>query len=205
VACLPMMALVVAVSLAVTGGLLGTGARVPVQNIPCFLLGAGFMLLETKAITELGLTFGNTWQVIGVAISGILLLAYIANRLVARFRFSRISVPCALLILALAAGYELTPRGSAAALHLGRWGTLILVSCPVLFSDIIFSALLDLGRKVSGIMSANLLGGMCGDLLEYNSMYFGLSSLYVVAVVIYGLACSTAWATMNQGGSAARG
>jgi hypothetical protein len=29
-----------------------------------FLLGAGFMV-ETKAITELGLSFGNTWQVVG--------------------------------------------------------------------------------------------------------------------------------------------
>ena len=37
-----------------------------------FFLGAGFMLVETKAITEMGLTFGNTWQVIGVAILSIL-------------------------------------------------------------------------------------------------------------------------------------
>ena len=33
-----------------------------------FFLGAGFMLVETKAITELGLLFGNTWQVVGVTI-----------------------------------------------------------------------------------------------------------------------------------------
>ena len=31
---------------------------------PFFLLGAGFMLVETKNITELGLGFGNSWQVI---------------------------------------------------------------------------------------------------------------------------------------------
>ena len=30
--------------------------------MPFFFLGAGFMLVETKAITELGLLFGNTWH-----------------------------------------------------------------------------------------------------------------------------------------------
>jgi hypothetical protein len=37
------------------------------------------MLVETKAITELGLTFGNTWQVIAVAIASILLMAFLGN------------------------------------------------------------------------------------------------------------------------------
>jgi hypothetical protein len=30
------------------------------SNLPFFFLGAGFMLIETKEITEMGLTFGNT-------------------------------------------------------------------------------------------------------------------------------------------------
>src|SRR5499427_6264454 len=40
-------------------------------HLPFFFLGAGFMLIETKGITEMGLTFGNTWQVIGIVIAGI--------------------------------------------------------------------------------------------------------------------------------------
>src|SRR6185503_2151565 len=44
-----------------------------------FFLGGGFMLVETKAITELGLVFGNTWQVVGVTIQGVLVMAYLAN------------------------------------------------------------------------------------------------------------------------------
>src|SRR5206468_4261352 len=31
-----------------------------------FFLGAGFMLVETRGITELGLSFGNTFQVISI-------------------------------------------------------------------------------------------------------------------------------------------
>ncbi|HEX4637174.1 MAG TPA: hypothetical protein VH189_13385, partial [Rhizomicrobium sp.] len=39
-----------------------------------FFLGAGFMLVETKAITELGLLFGNTWQVVGITIVSVLVM-----------------------------------------------------------------------------------------------------------------------------------
>src|SRR4029077_10424172 len=49
-----------------------------------FFLGAGFMLLETKGVTELGLAFGNTWSVIAVVISGILLMVFLANQFIAR-------------------------------------------------------------------------------------------------------------------------
>jgi hypothetical protein len=54
-----------------------TSARPRVSNASFFLFGAGFMLVETKGITELGLVFGNTWQVIGILISGILVMAFL--------------------------------------------------------------------------------------------------------------------------------
>jgi hypothetical protein len=37
-------------------------------------------------------------------------------------------------------------------------------------------------------MASNLLGAICGGLLEYNSMYFGFRSLYVIAMGCYVLA-----------------
>ena len=46
-----------------------------------FFLGGGFMLVETKAITELGLLFGNTWQVVGITIISVLVMAWLANSL----------------------------------------------------------------------------------------------------------------------------
>jgi hypothetical protein len=66
-----------------------------------FLLGAGFMLVETKGITELGLTFGNTWQVIGIVIAGILVMAFIANLTVQRLRIRSVTVPYLLLLASL--------------------------------------------------------------------------------------------------------
>ncbi|MFX4481889.1 hypothetical protein ABTA99_19665, partial [Acinetobacter baumannii] len=43
--------------------------------LPFFFLGAGFMLVETKAITELGLHLGGTWFVIAATIVMVLLMA----------------------------------------------------------------------------------------------------------------------------------
>ena len=43
-------------------------------------------------------------------------------------------------------------------------------------------------RDISGIMAFNLLGAICGGLLEYNSMYFGFQSLYLIALGCYALA-----------------
>src|SRR5947199_1080380 len=52
--------------------------------LPFFFLGAGFMLVETKAITELGLHLGGTWFVIAATIVMVLLMAFFANLMVQR-------------------------------------------------------------------------------------------------------------------------
>ncbi|MGB7762329.1 MAG: hypothetical protein WBL61_21020, partial [Bryobacteraceae bacterium] len=48
--------------------------------------------------------------------------------------------------------------------------------------------LLSTTKQISGIMAMNLLGAICGGLLEYNSMYFGFRALYLMAMVCYLLA-----------------
>jgi len=56
------------------------------------------------------------------------------------------------------------------------------------FSGIVFSTLLRSRGAVSGLLAMNLLGAMCGGLLEYNSMYFGFQFLYLLAAGLYLLA-----------------
>jgi hypothetical protein len=58
----------------------------------------------------------------------------------------------------------------------------------LLFSGIVFSTLLKGAENISAVMSYNLMGAMLGGVLEYNSMRFGFSSLYLIAVLLYGLA-----------------
>ena len=67
----------------------------------------------------------------------------------------------------------------------------ILLTLPILFSGIAFSKEILKINSTSQALSANILGAMFGGFLEYNSMYFGFGSLYILAGVIYLLAMLT--------------
>jgi hypothetical protein len=58
----------------------------------------------------------------------------------------------------------------------------------------VFSTLVARTGNVSAAMASNLLGAMCGGLLEYNSMYFGFRFLYWIAIGLY----AVAWVTMGK-------
>jgi hypothetical protein len=180
---LPMVGLVLALSLLLTSSFLP--GRIGSSNLSFFLLGAGFMLVETKSITELGLTFGNSWQVIGLVIAGIMIMAYLANLVVQRFAISRPVLPYALLLVSLLLGWWISRTGGLSPTAAGRLGTIVVLTSPLFFSGIVFSTLLKNRGEISGIMSANLFGAMCGGLLEYNSMYFGFRFLYLLAAGLY--------------------
>jgi spermidine synthase len=159
--------------------------KAQLENLPFFLMGAGFMLVETKAITELGLTFGNSWQVIGVVIASIMLMAYLANWVVQRIDITQPEIPLLLLLVTLALGWWLSGIGGLAPTFVGKGLNAVVLTCPLFFSGIIFSTLLKFPGEVTGAMSANIFGAMCGGLLEYNSMYFGFRFLDIIAGVLY--------------------
>ncbi len=158
------------------------------SDLPFFFLGAGFMLIETKAITEMGLTFGNTWQVIAIAIASILIMAFLANAVVSRFHVGSTHLAYLFLVLSLVFGWWVASHGGFPSTALGRIGTAFVLSFPLFFSGLAFSALLTSGSRISGAMSMNLLGAMCGGILEYNAMYFGFRFLYVLAIFLYAFA-----------------
>jgi len=158
------------------------------SHLPFFFLGAGFMLVETKAITEMGLTFGNTWQVIAIAIASILVMAFLANGIVQRLRISRTLFIYFLLFVSLALGWWVATSGGLSSTTAGRIGTAVILTCPLFFSGIVFSMLLSAESRISSVMSMNLMGAMCGGILEYNSMYFGFHFLYLLALGLYAAA-----------------
>jgi hypothetical protein len=180
---LGMAALVLVLSVLLTGNFLDERPRF--SNAAFFLLGAGFMLVETKAITELGLTFGNTWQVIGISIAGILVMAFLATLVVAARPRTAVTPPFLLLLLSLAAGYWVAGQGGFPPTTAGRLAAVGLLSLPVFFSGIVFARLLAGERNVASAMAMNLLGAMLGGLLEYNAMYFGFRFLYGLAALLY--------------------
>jgi SAM-dependent methyltransferase len=176
--------------------------RPETSHLPFFFLGAGFMLVETKAITEMGLTFGNTWQVIAVAIASILVMAFLGNALVSRLRFRTPYPAYLLLLLSLAAGWWIAKGGGLPSTTAGRLGTAIVLTCPLLFSGVVFSTLLSTQSRISSVMCMNLLGAMCGGILEYNSMYFGFRFLYVLALGLYAAALISGLTFRRQASSA---
>jgi hypothetical protein len=177
---------IVVLSLFFAGNFIGESPRF--SHLSFVFLGVGFMLVETKGITEMGLTFGNTWQVIGVVIAGILTMAFLGNCAVSWLNIRRPLFPYLFLWAALAIGWYVARSGGFASTPIGRLETATVLTCPLLFSGILFSTLLSSRGQVSAMIAMNLLGAICGGLLEYNSMYFGLRWLYAAAMISYLLA-----------------
>ncbi len=175
--------LVIALSVALTWNFVGE--RPAFSHGVFFFLGAGFMLVETKAITELGLTFGNTWHVIGIAIAGILAMAFLATVAVGAWRLRGVVLPFVLLLASLGLGWWVSRAGSFAPTSAGRLAAVGVLSLPIFFSGILFARFLDAGASIAGAMAVNLLGAMVGGLLEYNAMYFGFRFLYGLAAALY--------------------
>ncbi|OGG02317.1 MAG: hypothetical protein A3F83_07975 [Candidatus Glassbacteria bacterium RIFCSPLOWO2_12_FULL_58_11] len=158
-------------------------------SIPCFFLGAGFMLIETKGITELALLYGSTWVVLSAVIAAILIMAFLANLLLLKINIPRPSVTYGLLLLSIIAGLQ---SSSLISSSFSGWSNkmamTIMLTLPVFFGGIAFSSELKKSIPVTVALSSNLLGAMLGGFLEYNSMKYGFRSLYILALVLYGLA-----------------
>lgn len=154
-----------------------------------FFLGASFMLIETKAFTELALVWGSTFAVTTFVLLFVLILGVVSNEIVlGRLNVSpRLSF--SLLFVSLIAGYGLT-FVSLAEVPLWLEGAIrgLIITLPLLFAGICFSNRLERGKNVRGTMAANLLGAILGGILEYTSMVSGFRFLYVIAFLIYGLA-----------------
>jgi hypothetical protein len=160
-----------------------------------FLLGAAFMLLETKSISQLALLFGSTWLVTALIITAILLLALMANLFVAWWRPSHVGPAYALLALVLLADYVL-PLGALGGqdpVVRAVLGSLFL-GLPLLFAGVVFATLFARTESPSRAFGSNLLGALTGGLLEYLSMATGFKALGLVALAFY----ATSWLVLRR-------
>lgn len=154
-----------------------------------FLLGASFLLLETKSVTEMSLLFGSTWQVNVLVFASILALIFIANLFILRkgpFDKSRIFLT---LFITIGVSYAV-PTQSLLGLPLaGQWilGALI-TAVPLFFAGMLFSQIFATRSEPTTSLGYNLMGAICGGLLEYSSMALGTKNLYLLALVLYILA-----------------
>lgn len=150
-----------------------------------FLLGGGFLLMETQMVSRLALYFGTTWMVNCVALSGILVVLILANFYVRFIQPRRLMIYDLALCVALLATY-ITPwdriPGSGALI-----GMLICVAyCISLFlAGVIFTESLRRTQGNSKILGMNMLGAVAGGLLQNVSFLAGMKSLLLLAAGIY--------------------
>ena len=149
------------------------------------LLGMGFLLLETKNITDCTLFFGTTWFVTLVVVTGVLLMVIAANLAAERMRgFSLWMYAPLLATLALLLA---VPRESV--LEFGYSGrmlwTLLMVPLPIFFAGIIFSTTFREAKAPSAVFGANLIGAMIGGFCEYLGMALGNHRLSILVIVAY--------------------
>lgn len=156
---------------------------------PFFFLGAGFMLIETKAVTQLGLVLGNNWQVLAVVVTAILLLAFLANVWV-MWRGPMVREKLfGLLLVSLLIGTAMQSAVSSGwRVPMAGLTLTVALTLPLLFSGLIFSSELARGGELAQALSSNLFGAMLGGFLEYNAMYWGYSSLTWIGLAIYAVA-----------------
>jgi spermidine synthase len=191
---LVMIGLMLAVSAWFIRGHLGSTFQPSASWGLFFFLGAGFMLLETKGVTELGLIFGNTWSVAAVVIASILVMGYLANRWVMRVGPMPVGLAFGLLFASLVLGWVVTALSvSGVTIPLARLVLPGVLTLPLFFAGLIFSGGLTRAQDIGSVLSANILGAMLGGFLEYNSMYWGYTSLYPLGLALYGLAALCAW------------
>lgn len=151
-----------------------------------FCMGAGFLLIETKSVTEMSLLFGSTWTVNLLVFSSILVMILIANLIVLRRPPRSLRPLFAALFAAIALAFTVPVRGMLHMTVVGQWlvGGL-LVALPIFFAAMIFATLFRTRADSTRALGCNLLGAIAGGVLEYSSMVLGVKALYLLVAAAY--------------------
>jgi hypothetical protein len=156
-------------------------------DAPMFMLGAGFMLLETKVIAKIALLAGSTWIVNTFVIGAVLLMILLANIAVMRGWLRRVRWT----VIALAASILLDFTLKLNSLTLAPWPAvnlaliLTLLALPIFFAAVLFANIYRGVELAAPALGYNLFGAMVGGVLEYLSMAWGINSLNLLALVAY--------------------
>ncbi len=151
-----------------------------------FLMGAAFLLLETKYVTGFALLFGTTWTVNAIVFAGVLAAVLAAVEVTRRFPTPRLAVLFAVLFAMLLLAW-LIPASSLLQLPVGPrlLAAVALAFGPVFVANVAFSKRLAVADDSSTGMGANLLGAMVGGVLEYSALVVGYNALLLLAGLLY--------------------
>jgi spermidine synthase len=157
-------------------------------NVQLFFLGAGFMLIETKAVVTMALLFGSTWVVNSVVFLAVLVMILLANLWTLRFKPARLWPYYTGLLITLTLN-AIVPLDFFLGMNrsIQVLGSCVLVFSPVLFAAVIFAAAFNRTKEPDRAFGINIAGAMVGGLAEYSSMLLGFQYVVLVAILFYAL------------------
>jgi SAM-dependent methyltransferase len=154
--------------------------------VRCFFLGAGFMLVETKAVVQMALLFGGTWMVNTAVFAAILIMSLIGNLYAGKVNPKRLEPYYLGLFIALGIGLAISPKaflGYNPTVQIV--GACLLVFAPIAFAGVIFATSFKRTSQPDRVFGANVAGALFGGLSENFSVLLGFQLLLGVAVVYY--------------------
>src|SRR5262249_31450168 len=151
-----------------------------------FCLGAGFMLLEVRAISAISLLCGSTWTVNSFVIGGVMVVILLANLLAVRLATSTVTALLLTTIVTIVLSNivpvsNLNSFGTPLGIIIGTAVYLL----PLLFAATTFAILFKESNSTSRSLAFNIVGGTLGVIIEYSSMIYGIKALAWFAVAIY--------------------
>ena len=151
-----------------------------------FLLGAAFLLLETRSVTGFALYFGTTWFVNALVFAGVLLAVLAAVEFTHRVRTPRLEVMYAVLIGGLALSWLVPSSVLLSMSVVPRAIVAIVISfLPIFAANVIFAKRFSATADAPMAFGTNLLGAIVGGCLEYLSLIFGYRALLILAAMLY--------------------
>jgi Spermine/spermidine synthase domain len=151
-----------------------------------FFLGAGFMLLETRAVVQLALLFGSTWLVNSLVFFTVLLLSLLANLFVIKWPPARLTWHYAGLFAFLVIGVLVPLNIFLSGGLLWRYVVpCVLPIAPMFFAGVIFARTFRDTSDPDQAFGSNIAGSVVGGLSESFSMLTGFRYLLAVAMLFY--------------------
>jgi len=151
-----------------------------------FLLGAAFLLLETKNVTGFALYFGTTWLVNALVFGGVLLAVLAAVEVTRRFRVPPLRSMYVVLFGGLVLAWVVPTSWVLSLPFTPRLIVAVtLAFIPIMAANVIFAKRFDSTSQPTLAFGTNLLGAMFGGCLEYLALATGYRSLLLVCAALY--------------------
>lgn len=157
-------------------------------DIEMFLFGLAFLLIETRFVTAMNLLWGATWitsaVVFGAILATILVATLLADRHPMSWRYAGIGLLVGLFAVYLFPMQSLARGDGIVRLAISG----VYVGVPVFFAALCFADRFRVRASADLAFAWNLLGAVCGGLLEFLSMSLGFRAMTLVAMCAYLLA-----------------